>query len=180
MVRDAIVFSCKHTKVSEKFIDLADTLALEKAIEIGRSHETNLASLKKLTKDEDPTINAIKPIQYRQRDPRNRRYSNKLHTERENRSGGLDSMSKDRCGRCGFDKNHQKCPAMGQQCRRCQKMNHYAKVCRATPVNSVQLQRKEDDTSSEDSDSSLFVYAIESTIPSENEQFYETVDVENN
>jgi hypothetical protein len=178
MVRDAIVFSCKHTKVREKFIDLADTLTLEKAIEIGRSHETNLASLKKLTKDEDPSINAIKPVQYRQRDPRNRRYSNKLHTERENPSGGLDSMSKDRCGRCGFDKNHQKCPAMGQQCRRCQKMNHYAKVCRAKPVNNVQLQRKED-TSSEDSDSSLFVYAIESTIPSEDEQFYETVDVEN-
>jgi hypothetical protein len=57
-------------------------------------------------------------------------------------------------------------------------MNHYAKVCRAKPVNNVQLQRKED-TSSEDSDSSLFVYAIESTIPSEDEQFYETVDVEN-
>ena len=177
MVRDAIVFSCKHTKVREKCIDFADTLTLEKAIEIGRSHETNLASLKKLTKDEDPSINAIKPVQYRQRDPRNRRYSNKLHTERENPSGGLDSMSKDRCGRCGFDKNHQKCPAMGQQCRRCQKMNHYAKVCRAKPVNNVQLQRKED-TSSEDSDSSLFVYAIESTIPSEDEQFYETVDVE--
>jgi hypothetical protein len=67
---------------------------------------------------------------------------------------------------------------MGQQCRRCQKMNHYAKVCLAKPVNNVQLQRKED-TSSEDSDSSLFVYAIESTIPSEDEQFYETVDVEN-
>jgi hypothetical protein len=53
----------------------------------------------------------------------------------------------------------------------------YAKVCRVKSVNNVQLQRKED-TSSEDSDSSLFVYAIESTIPSENEQFYETVDVE--
>jgi hypothetical protein len=57
-------------------------------------------------------------------------------------------------------------------------MNHYAKASRAKPVNNVQLQRKED-ISSEDSDSSLFVYAIESTIPSEDELFYETVDVEN-
>jgi hypothetical protein len=87
---------------------LADTLTLEKAIEIGRSHENNLDSLKKLTKNEDPIINAIKPVQYRQRDSRNRRYSNKWHTERENPSGELDSMSKDRCGRCGFDKNAQK------------------------------------------------------------------------
>ena len=62
MVRDAIVFRCKHAKVWEKCIDLADTLTLEKAIEIGRNHETNLSSLKKLAKDED------------QRVPRNRRY----------------------------------------------------------------------------------------------------------
>ncbi|XP_028408202.1 uncharacterized protein LOC114530780 [Dendronephthya gigantea] len=99
MVRDAIWFSCKHIKVREKCIDLADTLTLEKAIEIGRSHETNLASLKKLTKEEDPSINAIKQEQYRQRDPRNRRYSNKRQTERENPNAEGDSMLKDRCGR---------------------------------------------------------------------------------
>ena len=69
---------------------------------------------------------------------------------------------------------------MGQQCRRCQKMNHYAKVCRAKPVNNVQLQKKED-ISSQDSDdySPSFVYGIESTNPPEDERFYETVDVEN-
>ena len=47
MVRDAIVFRCKHVKVREKCLNLADTLTLEKAIEIGRIHETNLSSLKK-------------------------------------------------------------------------------------------------------------------------------------
>ena len=54
------------------------------------------------------------------------------------------------------------------------------KGLRAKLVNNVQLQRKEY-TSSEDSDdySSLFVYAVESTIPSEDEQFYEMVEVEN-
>ena len=59
MVRDAIVFSCKYTKVREKCIDLADMLTLEKAIEMGQSHEANLASSKKLKKDEDPSINAL-------------------------------------------------------------------------------------------------------------------------
>ena len=46
MVRDAIVFRCKRTKVREKCFDLADELTLEKAVEIGRNHETNLTSLK--------------------------------------------------------------------------------------------------------------------------------------
>ena len=69
MVRDAIVFSCKHTKVREKCIDLADTLTLEKAIEIGRNHEANLTSLKKLAKDEDPSVNSISQGKFRQQVP---------------------------------------------------------------------------------------------------------------
>ena len=56
MVRDAIVFRCKHTKVREKCLDLADELTLEKAVKIGRTHKTNLDNLKKLAKDEDPTV----------------------------------------------------------------------------------------------------------------------------
>ena len=60
MVRDAIVFRCKHSKVREKCLDLADELTLEKAMKIGRTHETNPDSLKKLAKDEDPTVNVVK------------------------------------------------------------------------------------------------------------------------
>ena len=54
-----IVFPCKQTKVREECLDLADELTLEKAVEIGCNHETNLISLKKLTKDEDPTVNIV-------------------------------------------------------------------------------------------------------------------------
>ena len=41
----------------------------------------------------------------------------------------------DACGCCGSDKceQGQKCPAMGQKCSNCQKMNHYAKACRSRP-----------------------------------------------
>ena len=56
MVRDAIVFRCKHSKVREKCMDQADTLTCEKAIEISRNYETNLSILKKLASDEDPTV----------------------------------------------------------------------------------------------------------------------------
>ena len=41
------------------------------------------------------------------------------------------SKSKDKCGRCDYDKTHKKCPAMGQQCGLCKKMNHYAKSSRS-------------------------------------------------
>ena len=44
-------------------------------------------------------------------------------------------LPKKACSRCGFDKcdQGQKCPAMGQECSNCQKMNHYAKACRSRP-----------------------------------------------
>ena len=36
-----------------------------------------------------------------------------------------------RCGNCGGNKSHQRCPAYGQECRNCKKMNHFAKCCRS-------------------------------------------------
>jgi len=52
IVCDAIFFRGKYTNVREKCLDLAKQLTLEKTVEIGRNHETNLNSLKKLSKGE--------------------------------------------------------------------------------------------------------------------------------
>ena len=100
-------FRCKYTKVSEKCVDLADELALEKAVKIGPNHETNSNSLKKPSKDEDLTVNAIeKKKRPKQMRPRNKGQEKKRETNK----------SKDNCGRCGYDKTHKKCPAVGQRC----------------------------------------------------------------
>ena len=181
MVRDAIVFRCKHTKVREKCLDLADTLTLEKAVEIGRNHETNLTSLKKLAKDEDPTVNALNK---EKRQTRNRRQqSNKGTNKQDSAKTATDAKSSkqnrkkpnEKCGRCGYDRTHKKCPAMGQQCGFCKKMNHYSKLCRSKEVHN--LQEVDDPDNSED-DSPLFVYSVGSDCGPEDEQFYETVEVQ--
>ena len=155
-------------------------MTLEKAIEIGRNHEANLTSLKKLAKDEDPSVNSISQGKFRQQVPRSRRFSGKRpkgYREREKPDENIES--KDMCGRCGLDKSHQRCPAIGQQCRKCLKMNHYAKVCRAKPVHKVQLEGTEDTCSEDSGDDSFFVYSIGSTSKTKDEQFYEIVEVEN-
>ena len=43
-------------------------------------------------------------------------------------------MSQRQCYRCGREKCPQgsKCPANGQKCSKCKKMNHFAKVCRSS------------------------------------------------
>ena len=70
----------------------------------------------------NPTVNAIeKKKRPKQMRPRIKGKEKKPET----------SKSKDKCGRCGYGKTHKKCPAMGQQCKLCKKMNHYAKSCRS-------------------------------------------------
>lgn len=59
MVTDTIVFRCKHPKVCKKCLDEADALTCKKAIEIRRNHKINLNSLKNLSSEEDPTVNAL-------------------------------------------------------------------------------------------------------------------------
>ena len=89
------------------------------------------------------------------------------------------NKSKDKCGRCGYDKTHKKCPAMGQQCGLCKKMNHYAKVCRSKEVYNL---RTVEDSGPEEEESEeelpLFVFSLESSSVKEDEQFYETAERE--
>ena len=41
----------------------------------------------------------------------------------------------DKCGRCNRRHgDHGACPAMGQKCRKCSRMNHFAVCCRVTTV----------------------------------------------
>ena len=183
MVRDAIVFRCKHPKVREKCLDQADALTCEKAIEICRNYETNLSGLRKLASDEDPTVNTLnqnkRPLWNRRQRP------NKTETVE---TKDVDSKHKkpiNKCGRCGYDKTHKKCPAMGQECGYCKKMNHFSKLCLSKEVHQLQevaetnTEPEGDSDHEESEDDSLFLYSVKSSCVAEDEQFYEVIEVEN-
>ena len=95
-----------------------------------------------------------------------------------------DVESKHKCGWFGYDKAHKKCPAMGQQCRHCKKMNHFSKLCLSKEVHQLQEvadsdQETEGDSDQEESeDNSPFVYSVKSSCVSEDEQFHEVIVVE--
>ena len=182
MVRDATIFCCKHPKVREKYLDQADALTCEKAIEIGRNYETNLSSLKKLASDEDPTVNTLSQ---EKRLPWNRRQrSNKSKGKTEKTTKANYVESKHKCRRCGYDKAHKKCPAMGQQCRHCKKMNHFSKLCLSKEVHQLQEvadsnQETEGDSDEEEcEDNLLLIYSVKSSCVPEDEQFHEVLVVD--
>ena len=165
-------------------LKLADELTLEKAVEIGRNHETNLNSLKKLAIEEEPTMNIVNKerSQTRSRRKRSNKGTNKQDTEKKSSEGKERPDKKDKCGRCGYDKTHRNCPAMGRQCSFCKKINHYSKLCRSKQVHHLQeedfSQVSSDDSGDSGDESTLFVYSVESNSVAEDEQFYETVEVE--
>ena len=160
----------------EKCLDQADALTCEKAIDIGRNYETNLSSLKRLASDEDPTVNALYQDK---RPPWNRRLRSKKSKEKTEKGAEAKEVeSKHKCGRCGHDKAHKKCPAMGQQCRHCKKMNHFSKFCLSKEVHLVVADSDQETDEEESEDESLYVYSVKSSSVPEDEQFYEVIMVE--
>ena len=178
MVRDAIVFRCKHPKVREKCLDEANALTCEKAIEIGRNHETNLNSLKKLASEEDPTVNVLNRESFPTWNRRQRSNKGKTKPPIE-KTKDSQSNHKKPTSKCSHGKTHKKCPAMGQQCGYCGKMNHFSKFCFANKeVHQLQEASDSDQSSDQDEDNSLFLYSIDSSCVEVDEQFYEFIEVE--
>ena len=78
----------------------------------------------------------------------------------ENRNlkeAAAESKSEKSCNRCGKESCSQdkSCPALGEKCSKCKKMNHFARVCRShvTPRKMRRKKKAVNRVDSEDSDS---------------------------
>ena len=111
-------------------------------------------------------------------------HSDRSKGKTEKTTEAKDVGSKQKCGQCSYDKAHNKCPAMGQQCRHCKKMNHFSKLCLLKEVHQLQEVADSDHETEGDSDheetehDSLFVYSVKSSCVPEDKQFHEVIVVE--
>ena len=135
MVRDKIVFGTKHKKVRENLIKEGEALTLKRAIEIARKYEIEQAQLKTMNTGEDQNVHVInrkvpdkpKPshkfTNYRQKPP------DKYKSEKQ---GAIpkSATSSNFCKRCGNIHKFQKCPAIGKTCRKCNRPDHFASMCK--------------------------------------------------
>ena len=148
MVRDRVVIGCHATgatKTREKLIQEGSDLTLEKAIDIARTDEMSTAQLKTMT-TENPSIKSVK--------------QKKEKSHRKTKSVREKFTSKD-CSRCGFQHDKGKCPAQGKRCAKCQKLNHFASVCKSKTAVKKGIHYVEEEEE-EDSDEELFVGSIAS------------------
>ena len=60
------------------------------------------------------------------------------------------------CKYCGSEHEYGKCPAFKRRCKKCNKLNHFASVCRSKPVSQVTKQNNFSSSSSDENDESSF------------------------
>ena len=84
-----------------------------------------------------------------------------------------------RCGNCGGNKRHQRCPAVGKECRNCKKLNHFEKVCRSKAHSVNFAETLEQTGQSRNSSSDEYVFNLHQnssnkTIPSVHAQVFDS------
>ena len=152
MLRDRIVFGTNSHKVREKLINEGEKLDLKKAIQIAQSHEyaqQQLQTMGTSTTSSTSEVNAVdtRRKQQKERTSRptgrtpNKRRDEGSHTDRRSQAAHGSHPNyrdtkpnkpnfKPKCSKCGY--NHtktEKCPAQGQTCNHCHKLNHFSKMC---------------------------------------------------
>ena len=132
MIRDRLVIGIQDKSTKARLLREKD-LSLDKALDMCKSSEIT-SKQRSIQNDEKQNNEELNLVQ----DKRRRAKGNKKLNEKKPLSNqkkppiktGQDKTWK--CKYCGQHKKHAKqtdCPAYGQQCRICKKMNHFAKVC---------------------------------------------------
>ena len=141
MVRDRIVFGINNPQIREKYINKGNELTVNSAIEIAQTHEVSRQRLKQMDGSRD--VYSV----------RRNKYPTKGAKSKTHNSSKKQQKSRiPECSRCGNSHNQSDtCPAIGQECHKCHRRNHFANKCRSRKkVHTV----REDSTDSEDSQGS--------------------------
>ncbi|XP_052820412.1 uncharacterized protein K02A2.6-like [Mya arenaria] len=149
MIRDHIVFGIKSNKIREKLINEGSELTLTKCIDLARTHELSQSQVKDITAN-GQFVNAVgsrkpgrtKPPQretfHRQPEAQNSKYG---HSEARSSKYGQSARTNIQiCDNCG-NKHQRKdyCPAKGKVCLYCNRLNHFAKMCRKKDNDSKKV-----------------------------------------
>ena len=136
-------------------------LALDKAIEIARSHESSQAQLTAMAAE--TADGSIHLVQWRNQEKETQ------DTQHQNHSPSYQvpppfkpPRGMKTCGNCGRPHNASaKCPAHGKTCLYCKKLNHFAEVCQSkTRRQRIQVIEDSRDSAAETSFESIVFESV--------------------
>ena len=108
MLRDKFIFGIRDDALKERLLRETGELTLERAVSLAQRSESSKLQVKEMSKSSvSVTCDEIKP--------QRNKFASKIVT----------------CGQCGRTHRPRECPAYGQECTRCHKLHHFARVCRS-------------------------------------------------
>lgn len=173
MLRDRIVIGVQDKKLQAKLLEtsnLTHETAIVKCRSSGATQEQTSNMNKTVPLNEiltnDRKSGNMQP-RAKQQDERNknRNSSNNSRTQsndnrtQSNNNQNRNNARRNNCMFCNRQHKPRQCPAYGQTCSRCSKLNHFSEVCRARIVNTIETV---DDNSSDNNE--FYVESIEMNV----------------
>ena len=126
LIRDRLVIGIINNQIRARLLR-EPYLTLQKATDVCRSSE-----------QADMQIQQMEPAETAHYARARGRQQHQQHTKRKGKDAQAAST---KCDYCGKTHDARKCPAYGTTCRKCQKRNHYAEVCKSVPKPSTTGRR---------------------------------------
>ena len=165
LIRDHIVFGVRSSKVREKLIMEGSELTLEKCVDVAHTYELSQSQAQAIDTGCTAPQQSVDEIHRRRR--RNGRKTMKMARDRMmSQQQQRFPQQRKTCERCG--NKHSKssdCPAQGQKCFKCGRINHFAKLCKFKPVHELQYESDNSDykcDSDSETDQAFYVHTVNS------------------
>lgn len=142
MIRDKIVFSVQEKTLKERLLREED-LTLAKTKDICLAFEVTQTEVKSMAHADAPTnetkdINMLVNNKNQPKKP-----TAKEHPKQKFTPHFSSQQHHNKCSRCGTVHIPRNCPAYGQRCHKCNRLNHFASVCIARSVNLLEREQSQ-------------------------------------
>ena len=133
-LKDAIIFSTNYIKAQDKLLQTPKLLSLQQCLTVCRHYESLKLHIQQIRPDKHVEYLKNCHQKSKQKSKPNPGYHDKsLPRRNQNQADKQLNKTGEKCFGCGQECHRswpKECPAWGQTCRRCNKLNHYEIVCR--------------------------------------------------